>query len=67
MPHYLLTVPEKDEVYIPAINRLAKRSEGNYCTAITENGILYELNFPNQKLMQDFKDALQKRLLQKIE
>lgn len=62
-----MIVPEKDEIFIPAINRLAKRSEGNYCTAALENGTLYELNFPNKQLLENFKEALKYRLSRKIE
>ena len=67
MAYYEMIVTEKDAVYIPSINRLAKRSEGNYCTATLESGTLYELNFPSKKRLDDFKEALQQRLSKKIE
>jgi hypothetical protein len=67
MAYFEMIVSEKDEVFIPSINRLAKRSEGNYYTAATESGTLYELNFPDKKRLDDFKTALQQRLSKKIE
>ena len=66
MPSYQITILPKDEVYLPAINRLVGRSNGAYYTVETKNGLLYALSFPSIEMLESFKEAVTRRLSKRI-
>jgi len=66
MIFYQIIIPKKDEVYVPAINRLVGRSNGMYDATETQTAIVYQISFPSRELLENFKEAVSKRLSKKL-
>ena len=66
MAYYEMIIPAKQDEYIPAINRLARRAEAAFATATIKEGTLYELNFHTKEQLDEFKEKLRERLSKRI-
>lgn len=59
MDIYQLTIIEKDEKHIPAIEKFADMYEAIYSDPMeTKDGIVYEFEFPSYQHTEEFKAKL---------